>query len=520
MKVNREELVQRGKYGLSRAIFGRTGLVLLLFLLQAGLLVSVMVWFRDFQSHLLGGSAVLSAVAVLVVLNSELDPTAKLTWVVVMAVFPVFGALFYWYTRRDVGHRLLKHIMTERQLQSLHLIDQEPQVMQQLQAQSPGAAGMARYVRRSGCFPVYEGTAVWYFPMGEDFYRQLLQELEKAETFIFMEYFIVDEGIMWDSILEILKRKAAAGVDVRLMYDGTCEFALLPRDYPKKLEKFGIKCQVFAPLEPFVSTHYNYRDHRKITVIDGKVAFTGGVNLADEYINRREKYGHWKDTALMLSGPAVQSFTVMFLQNWSADRRSPDYHKFLSAPVEKQDCAGFVMPYSDSPLDNDRVGEQVYIDLLNRAEKYVHIMTPYLILDGQMESALCYAARRGVDVRIILPGIPDKRSAYCLAKTHFATLHEAGVKLYTYTPGFVHAKSFVADDTEAVVGTINLDYRSLYHHFECAVYLHGCDAVADIEADFLATQQRCRPVTRQTIRSEKWTVKLTGFVLKIIAPLL
>jgi cardiolipin synthase len=250
MKVNREELVQRGKYGLSRAIFGRTGLVLLLFLLQAGLLLSVMVWFRDFQSHLLGGSAVLSAVAVLVVLNSELDPTAKLTWVVVMAVFPVFGALFYWYTRRDVGHRLLKHIMTERQLQSLHLIDQEPRVMQALQAQSPGAAGMARYVRRSGCFPVYEGTAVRYFPMGEDFYRQLLLELEKAEKFIFMEYFIVDEGIMWDSILEILKRKAAAGVDVRLMYDGTCEFALLPRDYPKKLENWALSARFLHPWSP------------------------------------------------------------------------------------------------------------------------------------------------------------------------------------------------------------------------------------------------------------------------------
>ena len=218
--------------------------------------------------------------------------------------------------------------------------------------------------------------------------------------------------------------------------------------------------------------------------------------------------------------PAAASFTVMFLQMWSADRRSPEYHNFLSVPVEKVEAKGFVRPYADSPLDNDRVGEQVYIDLLNRAKKYVHIMTPYLILDGQLESALCYAARRGVDVRIILPGIPDKRSAYCLAKTHFAALHEAGVKLYTYTPGFVHAKSFVADDTEAVVGTINLDYRSLYHHFECAVYLHGCDAVADIEEDFLATQQRCRPVTRQTIREEKWTVKLTGFVLKIIAPLL
>ena len=520
MAMNKEELVQKGKYGLRRAIFGRTGLILLLFLLQAGLLLSMMVWFWDFQAHFLGGSVVLTVGAVLAVLNAELDPTAKLTWVVVMSVFPVFGALLYWYTRRDVGHRVLKSIMTERQIQSRRLIDQDPGVLNRLAEQEPGAAGMARYVRRSGCFPVFDGTAVRYFPMGEDFYQELLTQLEKAEKFIFMEYFIVDEGIMWDSILEILGRKAAAGVDVRIMYDGTCEFTLLPRDYPKKLEKLGIRCQVFAPLEPFVSTHYNYRDHRKITVIDGRVAFTGGVNLADEYINRREKYGHWKDTALMLAGPGVQSFTVMFLELWSADRRTPEYHRFLGDPAPKQECAGFVMPYSDSPLDNDRVGEQVYIDLLNRAKKYVHIMTPYLILDGQMESALCYAARRGVDVRIILPGIPDKRSAYCLAKTHFSALNAAGVKLYTYTPGFVHAKSFVVDDTEAVVGTINLDYRSLYHHFECAAYLYGVDAVADIERDFLATEAKCRRVTRETIRAEKWTVKLTGFVLKTIAPLL
>ena len=520
MSINREELVQRGKYGLRRALFSRTGLVALLFLLQAGLLIAVMVWFQEWQAHVLGGSAVLTMAAVLVVLNSGLDPTAKLTWMVVMVAAPVFGALFYWYTRRDVGHRLLKEVMARRQRESRGLIDQDPGILEALREREPGAAGMARYVRRSGCFPVYGGTAVTYFPLGEDFFHRLLAELEKAEKFIFMEYFILDDGEMWDAVLDILRRKAAAGVDVRVMYDGTCEFALLPRDYKKTLEKLGIRCQVFAPLEPFVSTHYNYRDHRKITVIDGRVGFTGGVNLADEYINRRVKYGHWKDTALMLEGPAVQSFTVMFLQLWSADLRCPEYHKFLGTPVETKDCPGFVMPYSDSPLDNDRVGEQVYIDLLNRAKRYVHIMTPYLILDAQMENALCYAARRGVDVRIILPGIPDKQTAYCLAKTHFAALTGAGVKIFTYTPGFVHAKSFVADGEEAVVGTINLDYRSLYHHFECAVYLSGVPAIADIEADFQATQQLCRPVTAETIRAEKWPVRLAGFLLKTIAPLL
>ena len=520
MSIDREELVRRSKYGLRRAIFSRTGLVAALFLIQAGLLVAVLLWFQEWQAHLAGLSAVLTLGAVLVVLNSDLDPTAKLTWMVVMIPFPVFGGLFYWYTRRDVGHRMLKQAMTERQNQSRHQLDQDPAVWKALQSAAPGVAGMARYVRRSGCFPVFGGTAVTYFPLGEAMFDALLREMEKAEEFIFLEYFILDEGYMWDSILDILKRKAASGVDVRVMYDGTCEFVLLPRNYPKELAKFGIQCQVFAPLEPFVSTHYNYRDHRKIAVIDGKVAFTGGVNLADEYIGRREKFGHWKDTGLMVQGPAAESFTVMFLQIWSADRRCPEYHRFLGRPVENSEAPGFVMPFSDSPLDSDRVGEQVYMDILNRAEKYVHIMTPYLILDGQMESALCYAARRGVDVQIILPGIPDKRVAYALAKTHFPALHAAGVKIFTYTPGFVHAKSFVCDDREAVVGTINLDYRSLYHHFECAAYLHGVPAVADIESDFRQTRKSCRPVTTESIRAEKWTTKLAGFVLKTIAPLL
>ena len=520
MEAGKEKLVQRGKRGLMRVIFSRTGLVLLLFLVQLGLLGAVMVWFRDWHVHYVGGTVALTVIAVLVVLNSDQEPTAKLTWMVVMTAAPVFGALFYWYTRRDVGHRLLKRIMAERQAQSRRLIDQDPKTQKALTARSPGAAGMARYVRRSGCFPVFDGTACEYFPIGEKMFERMLEELEKAEKYIFLEYFILSEGEMWDAILTILKRKAAQGVDVRLMYDGTCEFSLLPRDYPKQMERLGIKCQVFAHLEPFVSTYYNYRDHRKILVIDGRTAFTGGVNLADEYINREVKYGHWKDTGLMVTGPAAQSFTVMFLQLWSADARSPEYHKFLTHEVPKQEVSGFVMPYSDSPLDNDRVGEQVYIDLLNRAERYVHIMSPYLILDAQMESALCYAARRGVDVRIILPGIPDKKAAYHLAKTHFAVLNAAGVKLYTYTPGFVHAKSFVVDDTEAVVGTINLDYRSLYHHFECAVYMHGTSAIADIEADFVETLRNCRRVTSETIKAEKWTVKAAGFVLKTIAPLL
>ena len=360
-----------------------------------------------------------------------------------------------------------------------------------------------------------------YFPLGEEKWAEMLRQLEQAEHFIFLEYFIVDEGLMWGKVLEILARKAREGVDVRVMYDGTCEFSTLPHDYPKRLKALGIQCKAFSPVTPFLSTHYNYRDHRKILVIDGHTAFTGGVNLADEYINHIEKYGHWKDTAVMLKGEAVRSFTLMFLQMWSIDEKQPEFDRFLAYPTHApQDAAGYVIPYGDCPLDQDKVGERVYMDILNRARKYVHIMSPYLILDGEMETALKFAAERGVDVTLILPGIPDKPAPYALAMTHYASLLDSGVKIYEYTPGFIHAKVFVSDDREAVVGTINLDYRSLYHHFECAAYLCKVPCIPQIETDFQETLQKCRRVTPQTMREEKLSRKLMGVCLKAIAPLM
>ena len=270
--------------------------------------------------------------------------------------------------------------------------------------------------------------------------------------------------------------RSAEGVEVRVMYDGMCEFSLLSHDYPKRLQKLGIQCKMFSPVTPFISTHYNYRDHRKILVIDGHTAFNGGVNLADEYINEVQRFGHWKDTAVMLKGEAVQSFTLMFLQMWNIDVKNCEYLKYIvpSANISRQ-TNGFVMPYGDCPLDNEKVGKMVYMDILNRARDYVHIITPYLILDGEMETALKFAAQRGVEVALILPGIPDKKTAFALAKTHYVSLLEAGVHIYEYSPGFVHAKVFVSDNKKAVIGTINLDYRSLYHHFECATYLYQTD---------------------------------------------
>ena len=514
-------LLKKGQKGFWKLIVSRTGVITLLLVVQIVLMLWAFLEFQEFLPHFVGVYWAFVIFMVLYLFNTREEPTVKLTWLVVIMVVPVAGSMLYLFTKSELGHRVLKRRLRDIQTEGKDLICQSERVAEKLAGENPGAAALTRYVRRNGCYPVYDKTDVTYFPLGEDKFQAMLEELEKAEQFIFLEYYIVDEGEMWGEILEILARKAAQGVDVRVMYDGTCEFYLLPGSYPEKLKTLGIKCKVFAPVTPFLSTHYNYRDHRKILVIDGHTAFTGGVNLADEYINQIQRFGHWKDTAVMLKGEATRSFTLMFLQMWSMDTREPEYEKFLTSPTKHPtEATGFVMPYGDSPLDGERVGERVYLDMLHRAERYVHIMTPYLIIDSEMENALCYAAERGVEVKLMMPGIPDKKMPYALAKTHFRCLMEAGVQIYLYDPGFVHAKSFVCDDREAVVGTINLDYRSLYHHFECAVWMYGVDAVAHIEADFRAAMEKCSLVTSEALARRKLTERLTGFLLKFLAPLL
>ena len=516
-------LLKKGQSGLVHAIFSRFGLVLVLLLLQVGALFSLVRWFNGLLPHYVGGSILSTAIMMVYLLNQDMDNSVRVTWLVVIALVPVLGVPLFWYTKADVGHNALKKRLMELEGQTAAQLPQNDIAAQALEADCPGAASLARYLRgRGGGFPVYENTAVTYFNGGEAKFEALLRQLETAREYIFLEYFIIDEGLMWGRILEVLVRKAAQGVDVRVMYDGTCEFSTLPRDYPKRLEALGIRCKVFSPVTPFVSTHYNYRDHRKILVIDGRVGFTGGVNLADEYINHVEKYGRWKDAAIMLEGEGVRTMTALFLQMWCI-LQQPEFEQFLTQPIPAVPQAkGFVIPYGDCPLDGERVGEMVYIDMLNRARKSVHIITPYLILDGELETALRFAAERGVDVHLILPGKPDKWFAYALAKTHYLALLSSGVKISEWVPGFTHAKVVVMDGEEAVVGTINLDYRSLYHHFENAVWMRGVDCIPDIEADFQATLARCRTVepTRQSVWQGKKLLHLAGLLLKFIAPLI
>ena len=514
-------LLEKGQQGLAHMVFSRIGIIVLLLLFQLFLVFAAFYRLNAYLPHFVIFTTVFSAFLGLYLLNTDADPSAKITWLLVILLLPAVGAPLYCYTRSNLGMRMLKKRLNYLVETTENSIPQNEAVLESLRKESPGSAALAHYMHRTGCYPVYDHTEVKYYPLGEDKWADLLEALQQAEHFIFLEYFIIDEGLMWGRVLEILAEKAKAGVDVRVMYDGTCEFSTLPHDYPKRLQALGIRCKMFAPMTPFVSTHYNYRDHRKIAVIDGHTAFTGGVNLADEYINRRPRFGHWKDTAIRLRGEAVPSFTLMFLQMWGVDEKELEIDRFLAYPTQAPaEARGYVLPYGDCPLDNDKVGERVYMDILNRAERYVYIMSPYLILDGEMETALKFAAERGVDVRLVLPGIPDKKMPWALAKTHYSTLLASGVKIYEYSPGFVHAKVFVADDKEAVVGTINLDYRSLYHHFECAAFLYDTPCIPDIRADVEATMARSALVEKNFMEHEKPGVKLMGFLMKAIAPLL
>ena len=506
-------------------IFSQKTTIILLLALQ---LIFIFIIFQSFAVHYAYLHIVFSTVAIVLaiyILNSSENPAYKLAWIVPLVIVPIFTVVLYILLKNQFSTRKVRNLYAKKSANTRPFLKTNEQIMSYLHESEPDFYKLANYVDKSGGYPVCGNTEVTYFPLGEDKYKAMLEELQKAQEFIFMEYFIVERGYMWDSILEILEEKVKEGVEVRVMYDGMCCLMLLPYRYPKVLEGKGIRCKMFSPIKPTLSTYQNNRDHRKIVVIDGQTAFTGGVNLAGEYINRKVRFGHWKDTAVMLKGDAVNSFTMMFLQMWNVtEREQDDFGRYVlprgAAETGEGETGGFVLPYGDSPMDREQVGERVYLDILNQAKNYVHIMTPYLILDDEMENALCYAAKRGIDVAIIMPHIPDKKYAYLLARTYYPELIEAGVKIYEYTPGFVHAKVFVSDDEKAVVGTINLDFRSLYLHFECAAYIYRNPVVLDVEKDYQDTLMKCSRITMEDCRDYSWGGRKLGRLMRLVAPLM
>lgn len=513
---------KKAKKGVLRVIFSRTALILLLILLQLATFAGLLTILKDYMVYIYGVILVVQAGVIIYIMNEQTCPEFTRTWILLILIFPVFGCAFYVYAKLELGTHFVGEQLKKRQMETWPYLNQKKSILEDLRSSKPANANLAHYMNRSLHFPVYRNTKATYFSCGEEKFPALIEQMKQAKRFIFLEYFIVAEGYMWGSILKVLKEKAAQGLDVRFMYDGMCSISLLPYNYPKMIEKYGIRCKMFSPIRPVLTTAQNNRDHRKICVIDGKVGFTGGINLGDEYINRQERFGYWKDTAVMLEGDAVQSLTMLFLQMWNVTERKPEhYGRYLTKPAGKlRRELGFVMPYGDSPFDHEDVGEEVYCHILNHAKKYVHIMTPYLILDSKMMDALCRAAKSGIDVKIIMPGIPDKKYAFALAKTYYKELIKAGVKIYEFTPGFVHAKIFVSDNDTATIGTINLDYRSLYLHFECGVWMYQSKAVWQVKADMEDTLEKCEEINIEFCQKRPAAIRTFLGVVRLFAPLL
>lgn len=504
---------------LLKKVFSRTVVTALLIVIQVAWLVALLLQLGNSLPAIQTVLRILSLVAILFVIKSDMNPSYKIGWILLIAVLPILGGLMYVIFGNKRPTKNMREMLRAQLEKSAEYLGTQESITGELDG---GAAGLFKYLEGSAGYPTAKNTTVRYYRVGEEMYADLLPELEKAEKFIFLEYFIIRPGEMWDGVLEILKRKAAAGVDVRIIYDDMGCIDILPANYNATLEGWGIRTMAFNRFVPAVSLVMNNRDHRKITVIDGKVGFTGGINISDEYINAKERFGHWKDTGLMLKGPGVFNLALMFLEMWNAFNKDGDgYAEFIPDSFEECGSAddGYVLSFSDNPLDNESVGESVYTDMLYQAKDYIYITTPYLAIDSELQTALCMAAKRGVDVRMITPGIPDKKLVYRLTRSYYPTLLRAGVKIYEYTPGFIHAKSFVCDDKLCVVGTINMDYRSLYLHFECGTLMYNNPEIKQVKKDDLDTMEKCRKVELSDMKTN-FLGELFDSFLRSVAPLL
>lgn len=506
-----------------KVIFNRIIFFIIAILIQLLVLTGAILKFNEYFVFFYAGNVLISLVAVLLIINNPINPAYKIAWIVPILLFPIFGGVFYIFFGGNKLSRRIKKRMKSIEDKTKDVLTHQDELLCNMKAENEIAANQSKYIQNYAYGPPYKNTITEYFPSGELKFERLMDELKKAEEFIFLEYFIIEEGIMWNSILDILVEKVSKGVDVRVIYDDLgCVFTL-PYGYNKKLEKMGIKCGIFNPLVPVLSPRLNNRDHRKIAIIDGHTGFTGGINLADEYINEYEKYGHWKDSAIMIKGEAVWSLTTMFLSIWDYVRGiNEDFAKYKKdIPVDygNKKC-GYVQPFTDNPLDDETVGEIVYLNLINKAKKYIYITTPYLIIDNEMVVALTSAAKSGVDVRIITPHCPDKWYVHEVTRSYYDVFIESGVKIYEYTPGFIHSKTFVVDDEYGVVGTINMDYRSLYLHFECGVWMYNSDSINNMKIDFLDTLKLSKNITIEDGKHIKWHIALGRSILRAFAPMM
>lgn len=454
---------------------------------------------------------------VLSIIGSKDNPDYKIPWLLFVLILPVAGFMIYFmFYKRKLSKRLLERL---NMFEDISYKEDTAELLE-LQKEDEYAYRQALEIRTLSGTHIYQNTEMRYFSSGEEMHKQMLIDLGKAQQFIFLEYFIIEEGVFWNSILAILKQKAANGIDVKLVYDDIGCMTTLPGNYDKILKSFGIDAVIFSKLRGQADNEFNNRSHRKIMVIDGSIAYTGGINLADEYINLKQRFGHWKDIGIRLSGEATVELTRLFLLDYSLNsKKVPDASCYLKAT--DMPSSGFVVPFGDgpNPVYTHRVAKTIILNMLYQAKRYVYITTPYLIIDSELQQAIENSALRGIDIRIIVPHIPDKKVVFAMTKSHYKQFIDCGVKIYEYTPGFIHAKSYLSDDSYAMLGTINLDYRSLVHHFENGVWIYNSSVIQDIKKDFLDTQSKSFQINREAIRDTALK-RILRSVVRIFSPLL
>ena len=503
------------KFLFSRIFLAAVGLLLQIFIMFVILTKATEYWHLFHLACL-----ILSFFALIIIINNRTNAGYKIAWITLVLIAPVFGTVFYYmFAGQRVSKKERKKMLEISRALSAN-VKQEKSVVNKLRDENMDAYRQAKYILEISQDPVFQNSKIEYYKNGETFFKSYIDELKKAENFIFLEYFIIAPGKMWNEILEVLEEKVKNGVDVRIIYDDFGCISTLPKHYDKELMKKGIKCTVFNRFVPFLSIRMNNRDHRKITVIDGKVGFTGGLNLADEYINEKERFGYWKDSAIKIEGDAVWNLTSLFLSIWDYlnNITDDDYKKYKAKTEIKNDS--YVSVYGTIPIINETIGENIFLNLINRANKYIYITTPYLVIDNELMTALCNAAKMGMDVRIVMPGIPDKKSVFMLSRSYYQILIDAGIKIYEYSPGFVHSKMIVVDDILATVGTTNFDYRSLYLNYECGAWIYNDPVIMEIKEDILETIKESKEINRTESKKISEKNRLAKALLRFFAPLM
>lgn len=502
-----------------KPLFSKKILTVLFVLLQIALLLMPVLGIYGNYMYLGAFMNIVAAGVVVFEINRESDAGFKLIWIAIIAFFPVFGTVLYFYVQSDVIMRLFK-----KRVEGLNAMTLKSAVKMGLPEKYIDEflgeeAGIMRYLKFRASAPCFEISKITYFPLGEDMFKSLVRDVSQAKKYVFLEFFIINEfDSMWKELLEILQKKAEEGVEIRLVYDAMGSLTTTKSNLDERLRKLGINCYQFSPVKPFISTYHNNRDHRKIVVIDGETAYTGGVNLADEYVNRKKRFGHWKDTAIRVEGDSVKRFLAIYLKIWSLVCPHEDSFVYGNQPEQDFDKSdGYIVPFDDTPLDTKYITRDVYLHILNNAKDYVYINTPYLILDDATLQAMKFAASRGVKVKICMPHIPDKWYAFMVARSYYPELLRAGVSIYEYKQGFLHAKSTVSDDKRGYVGSANYDYRSLYLHYECGAYIYSSSVIQDIKADFEKTVEEGIHFTLARYNELSLPYRIFGRVLRLFS---